>query len=341
MDKQQVLKKLETIIYPEDGKNIIELKIIDTIHVKPKSLHVKIDTDNKNAFNFIAREIPKLFKNDFRDIEVEKKLKDNKEDLEYSLTKSPKNKASYAKKIIAISSGKGGVGKSTVSANMAVSLAQNDYKVGLLDADVYAPSIPRLFGIENEKLKRNNKNKIIPHENFGVKIISVGLTTTSNDAPLVCKSSMAVSTLMQFIEDVEWGELDFLLIDMPTGAGDIQLSITEDLSLFGTIIVTTPQTLSCDNVSRTVMMFRDVHVKILGIVENMSYFITPDTKQRYNIFGENGGKKICEKYKLNLLGQIPLEIKEISDNSKVPMILDSENIKEYYKKITKKILEEV
>jgi len=343
MDKQQVIKKLESIIYPDLEKNIVELKLIDSLHVKAKSLHVTIDTDNRNTFNFIARAIPKLFKDDFRNIEVEKKLKETKKSLEYGSASSPNNRAPYAKKVIAISSGKGGVGKSTVSANVAVALAQKGYKVGLLDADVYGPSIPRLFGIENEKLQWNNKNKILPHENFGVKIMSVGLTTPSADTPLVWRSSVAISALMQFLEDVEWGELDFLVIDMPPGTGDIQLSMAEELPLFGAILVTTPQTIACDDVSRAVMMFKDVHVKILGIVENMSYFIAPDTNKRYDIFGKDGGKYICEKYKLKLLGQIPLDmnIREMSDNGKMPIAFGNENIKENYRKIVSKVLEEV
>ncbi len=303
MDEQQVIKKLEAIIYPKLAKNILELKLINSLHVTAKSLHVSINTDNKETFNFIAREIPKIFKSNFRDIEVEKKIKKDK-------------------KIIAISSGKGGVGKSTVSTNFTVALAQEGYKVGLLDADVFRPSIPRLFGIENEKLQRNDKNKILPHEKFGVKIMSMGLT---DKTPLVCKNAVAISSIMQFLEDVEWGELDFLVIDMPPGTGETELSVAEELPLFGALLVTTPHALACDDLSRSVMMFKDTYVKILGVVENMSYFIAPDSNKRYDIFGKDGAKKICEKYNLNLLGQIPLNI----------------NAKDNYKKIAKKILEEV
>ena len=309
MDKQAVLERLKTIIHPKLDKNIVELKLIDTLEIKTKSLHVKINTDNKEAFNFFARAIPKLFKDDFRDIEVEKNIKETK-------------------KVIAISSGKGGVGKSTVSANFAVALAQVGYKVGLLDADVYGPSIPSLFGIEDEKIQRNDQNKIIPYENLGVKVISVSLVKPS-------------SNITEFLKDAEWGELDFLIIDMPSGV--IQQSIAEELPLFGAILVTTPQTLACDALKHAVMMFRDAHVKILGVVENMSYFIAPDTNKRYDIFGKNGGKKICEKYGLPLLSQVPLDMKirEMSDEGKMPIVLGNENIKESYKKIVKKILEEV
>ena len=341
MDKQAIIEKLKSINYPKLDKNIIDLKLVDTLHVKAKSLHVVIDTKNNEAFSIIARQIQKLFKDIFKDVSVEKKAT-LKNSLNYGSTINPNNRAPYAKKVIAISSGKGGVGKSTVSANFAVALAQEGFKVGLLDADVYGPSIPRLFGIENEKLRWNDKNKIIPSENFGIKIMSVGLTTPSSDTPLVWRSSVAISALVQFLEDVDWGELDFLVIDMPPGTGDIQLSMAEELPLFGVILVTTPQDLSCDDVSRAIMMFKDVNVKILGIVENMSYFIAPDTKKRYNIFGEGGAKILSQRYGLNILSQIPLDIdiRELSDSGKIPVAMAKQNIKEYYKKIIKKVVEE-
>lgn len=263
--------------------------------------------------------------------------------VSFGSTANPNNKAPYAKKVIVISSGKGGVGKSTISANFAVALAQIGHKVGLLDADVYGPSIPRLFGIENEKLNWNDNNKIIPSENFGVKVMSVGLTTPTSDTPLVWRSAVALSALMQFLEDVEWGELDFLVIDMPPGTGDIQLSMAEELPIFGAILVTTPQTLACDDVSRAIIMFKETNVPILGIVENMSYFIAPDTNKRYDIFGKDGAKVLCENYNLNLLGQIPLnmDIGELSDNGKIPIALSNDDIKKLYKKIIKRVLEEV
>ena len=309
MNKQQVLKILETIIHPDLEKNIVELKLIDSLHVSEKSLHVKIDTDNKNAFNFIARAIPKLFKDYFRNIEVEKNIKETN------------NRAPDARKVIAISSGKGGVGKSTVSANLAIALAEEGYKVGLFDANVYGTIISYIFDFKNEKLLLNENNQILPFEKFGVKVMSADLTSPSSVTHLV-------STPIQFLENVEWGELDFLIVDMPSGNNAIQISITEELPLSGTILITTPQTQACDDVSRVVMMFKDLHVKILGVVENMSYFITPDTNKRYDIFGKDGGKIICEKYGLNLLSQIPIT-------------LGNENIKENYRKVVKKVLEEV
>lgn len=190
-----------------------------------------------------------------------------------------------------------------------------------------------------ERIKWNDDNKIIPSENYGIKIMSVGLTTPSMDTPLVWRSSVAVSALIQFLEDVAWGSLDFLVIDMPPGTGDIQLTMAEELPITSAVIVTTPQLISTDDVSRAVMMYRDIKVPMAGIVENMSYFIAPDTKQRYDIFGKDGGVKIAQKYDLPLLGQIPLDmqIRELSDTGKPAVVLGDEHQKSLYQNIAKEL----
>lgn len=263
-----------------------------------------------------------------------------KKKVTYGNTLKPNNRASYAKKVIAISSGKGGVGKSTVASNLAVGLAQKGLRVGLLDADIYGPSIPRLFGIENERLAWNDEDKMIPSENFGVKLMSVGLTTPQNDTPLVWRSSVAVSALIQFLDDVAWGELDYMIIDMPPGTGDVQLTMAQEIPLFGAILVTTPQMLATDDVSRAIMMFKETHVPILGIVENMSYFIAPDTKTHYDIFGTGGAKRLCEDYELPLLAQIPLtcKMRELSDEGKMAIVFGEVEIKKSYQELVEKIV---
>jgi ATP-binding protein involved in chromosome partitioning len=263
-----------------------------------------------------------------------------KKPITYGTTQKPNNRAPYAKNVIAISSGKGGVGKSTVAANIAVGLAQKGLHVGLLDADIYGPSIPRLFGIENERITWNDQDKMIPSVNFGVKVMSVGLTTPRNDTPLVWRSSVAISALIQFLDDVAWGELDYLVIDMPPGTGDVQLTMAQELPLSGVILVTTPQKVATDDVSRALAMFQDINVPILGIVENMSYFIAPDTGTRYNIFGSGGAQALCDDYSVVLLGQIPLqsEIIELCDEGKMAIALGDEKIQESYKEIVEKIV---
>ena len=263
-----------------------------------------------------------------------------KRSITYGTTQTPNNRAPYAKKVIAISSGKGGVGKSTIAANIAVGLAQHGLHVGLLDADMYGPSIPRLFGLENERISWNDNNQMIPCENFGVKVMSVGLTTPRNDTPLVWRSSVAISALIQFLEDVAWEELDYLIIDMPPGTGDVQLTMAQELPLSGAIHVTTPQKVATDDVTRALVMFQDIHVPVLGVIENMSYFIAPDTLKRYDIFGKNGAQQLCNTYGVSLLGQIPLQgdIIELCDEGKIAIALADEEIKKYYQEIVQRII---
>lgn len=261
----------------------------------------------------------------------------NMQAKKYGTTNEPNNRASYAKNVIAVTSGKGGVGKSTVSTNLAVALAKQGFKVGLLDADIYGPDIPRMMGLNDAKLRWGDV-KMLPSENFGVKIMSVGMTTPSDDTPLVWRSSVAVSALVQFLDETDWGELDFLVIDMPPGTGDIQLTVAQELKLSGAILVTTPQLISTGDVSRAIMMYKEIGVNIIGIVENMSYYIDDKNEPVY-IFGKGGGEALAQKYGVELLAQIPLmqSIRELSDDGKPPVLNASDDIKKYYWELAKKI----
>ncbi len=343
MNREEILNKLKNIKYPKLDKNIVELKTIDSIKIERDTLKIVLNILNKDAFDKIRRDIEKIFSKDFKNIKIDTKTQQQKKSINYGTTFNPNNRAPYAKKVIAVTSGKGGVGKSTVSVNLSVALAQMGYRVGLLDADVYGPNIPRMLNVENEKLRWNEKNKIEPSENFGIKIMSVGLTTPSSDTPLVWRSSVAVSALIQFLEDVDWGELDFLVIDMPPGTGDVQLTMAQELPISASVLVTTPQTISSDDVSRAIMMFKETKVPIGGIIENMSYFIAPDTKRKYYIFGEGGAKYLSKKYKVPILGRIPLsiEIRELCDRGKVPVALGNEEIKKHYKEIAENLIKNI
>ncbi|NJN92797.1 MAG: Mrp/NBP35 family ATP-binding protein [Anaerolineales bacterium] len=208
------------------------------------------------------------------------------------------------KNAIAVASGKGGVGKSTMSANLALSLALDGAKVGLLDADVYGPNIPMMMGV-NERPKGQN-NKIIPPQAYNVKIMSMGFLVDPNQ-PVIWRGPMIHNALRQFLQDVEWGSLDYLVIDLPPGTGDASLSLAQSLSLTGAVIVTTPQQVALSDVVRGVAMFQQLNVPILGVIENMSYFIAPDTGNRYDIFGHGGGATMAKEVGADFLGEVPLE----------------------------------
>jgi ATP-binding protein involved in chromosome partitioning len=209
------------------------------------------------------------------------------------------------KHTIAVSSGKGGVGKSTVAVNLALALKQAGAQVGLVDVDVYGPDVPLMMGAKGRPGMFDNK--IIPVEVHGIRIMSIGLLVAEREA-LVWRGPMIHSAVQQFLRDVMWGELDYLVFDMPPGTGDAQLSLSQIVPLTGVVMVTTPQDVALLDVRKALAMFRKLNVPILGIVENMSYFVAPDTGSRYPIFGEGGGRRVAEEFDAPLLGQIPLEM---------------------------------
>lgn len=228
-----------------------------------------------------------------------------------TIPQKPANPLPGVKNIIGVSSGKGGVGKSTVASNLAVSLAQLGYKVGLLDADIFGPSVPKMFGVEDEQLYMTtvgDRNLILPVEKYGVKLLSIGFLVDKEKAVL-WRGGMASNALKQLIEEADWGELDYFIIDMPPGTSDIHLTLVQTLAITGAIVVTTPQEVALADARKGISMFRSdkVNVPILGIVENMSWFTPaahPDEK--YFIFGKDGGKLLAETLDVTLLGQIPL-----------------------------------
>jgi ATP-binding protein involved in chromosome partitioning len=223
------------------------------------------------------------------------------------------------RRVIAVASGKGGVGKSTVSVNLACALQLLGAKVGLLDCDIYGPSIPLMMGI-HDKPTISAREKLVPPSNHGVKLMSMGFLI-EGDAPVIWRGPMIMKTIQQFVSDVEWGELDYLLVDLPPGTGDAQLSLCQTVPLDGGVIVTTPQEASLGVVRKGIAMFEKVNVPILGIVENMSYFTTP-TGDRVEIFGHGGGRAEAERRKIPFLGEIPIfvEIRQGGDSG-VPIVV--------------------
>ncbi|MGK7394217.1 MAG: iron-sulfur cluster carrier protein ApbC [Candidatus Cyclobacteriaceae bacterium M3_2C_046] len=249
--------------------------------------------------------------------------------------------------IIAVASGKGGVGKSTVASNLAVALSKTGAKVGLIDADIFGPSVPTMFNCENEQptiMQKDGKNFIVPIEQYGIKLISIGFLTPSDNA-VVWRGPMASSALKQFIGDTDWGQLDYLLIDLPPGTSDIHLTLVQTVPVTGAVVVTTPQKVALADAAKGVAMFRQdqINVPILGIVENMAYFTPaelPDNK--YFIFGKEGGKRLAEKYEVPLLGQIPIveSIRESGDNG-YPAVLKDDVTAEAFKALAQNLARQV
>jgi ATP-binding protein involved in chromosome partitioning len=224
------------------------------------------------------------------------------------------------KNIIAVSSGKGGVGKSTVAVNIAVSLAMNGARVGLMDADVYGPNVPIMLGV-SDRQPEVDVNKLVPIQAHGVRVMSMAFLQPG-DKPMIVRGPILHGLVKQFLSDVKWGTLDYLIVDMPPGTGDVQLSLAQLVPVQGAVLVTTPQKVAVADVRRALRMFETVAVPVLGIVENMSYFVAPDTGTRYNIFGEGGGQRLAEMYHVPFLGAVPLglEVREGGDSG-VPVVV--------------------
>ncbi|MBN2485779.1 MAG: Mrp/NBP35 family ATP-binding protein [Bacteroidales bacterium] len=257
-----------------------------------------------------------------------------------------KTKLPDIKNIIIVASGKGGVGKSTIAAGMALSMAMEGYSVGLVDADIYGPSVPTLFNLNNERpmvIEQNGKSMLEPFVRFGVKIMSIGFFLDSSQAVL-WRGPMASNGLKQLINDTNWGQLDYLIIDTPPGTGDIHITLLQQYEVTGAVIVTTPQIIALDDVQKAIAMFCDTHVSVpvLGIVENMSWFTParhPDEK--YFLFGHGGGKKLSDTFNIPLIAQIPVNenISEICDNGRLNEMFDSEAVKTGFDMLFKQVVD--
>ena len=332
INKEQIVNKLKAIQIPDSEKTVADF--VKSINISKKEFILKIELDKKSSP--LKNSLEKVVRNVISELigdKIKLQIEITTADLNLKSVKINTNQPMQkVKNIIAVASGKGGVGKSTVASNLSVALAKNGAKVGLLDADVYGPSIPKMFGIEDVKpfvRKIDNKDYIVPVEKYGIKLLSIGLFVDPENA-LIWRGAMATSALKQFINDTDWGELDYLVVDLPPGTGDIHLTLVQTLAVTGAIIVTTPQDIAIADAIKGINMFRadKIEVPILGIIENMSWFTPaelPDNK--YYIFGKNGGEKIADKYNVDLLGQIPIvqAIRENSDTGKIS-VLDSKTV---------------
>ena len=320
--KSSIVNSLKQIISDKLNTNLLTLNSIKKFEISNNTLSLEISI-SINDSNDVKEIIITQLKKDFTEIKNIDLILHTKSSS-ISTHKDARKDAILpgVKNTIAIASGKGGVGKSTVAVNLAVALAKEGAQVGLIDADIYGPSVPLMLGtIEKPKVfQAENSVKIVPLEKYGIKFMSIGLLV-DDKAPIIWRGPMASGAIKQFLTDVDWGELDYLIFDLPPGTGDIQLTLVQTIPLTGAVIVTTPQEVSLIDARKALLMFERVNVPILGVIENMSYFIAPDTGNKYDIFGSGGGEKICKELNTTLLGGIPIDprIRQGGDKG-VPMV---------------------
>jgi ATP-binding protein involved in chromosome partitioning len=350
IEKKDVLKALETISVPGEGQNMIESGAIKNVLVFGDEVVVDV-TINNHSLQAKKKTEVSILQAIHKEVYEKAQIKVNlKVEVSETADKKPEIKGKAIPgidNIIAVASGKGGVGKSTVTANLAVTLAKMGFKVGLLDADIYGPSATIMFDIINEKplsVNVDGKSKMKPVESYGVKILSIGFFTQPDQA-VVWRGPMAAKALNQMIFDAAWGNLDFLVVDLPPGTGDIHLSIMQSLPLTGAVVVSTPQTVALADARKGVAMFQQESfiVPVLGIVENMAYFSPPELPEnKYHIFGKDGARNLAEDLNIPFLGELPLvqSIREAGDVGRPAAMQEGTDIEEAFIKITKKVVSE-
>lgn len=342
--KEQILELLRSVVHPEIGQDIVTSGLVEQVAASEAAITVSVRfTKSRDPFAVkIKNQAEAILKEHFPEAKVlvmikeggQKKLPDLKE----------KTTTGDITKVIAVASGKGGVGKSTVAANLAVALKNMGFRVGLLDADIYGPSQPKMFGVEDyipDAEEVDGMDQIVPAVAEEIEIMSIGFFIRPTDA-LLWRGAMAVNALKQMIHQTKWGPLDFLVCDLPPGTGDIHLSIIGEMKISAAVIVSTPQQVAVADVVRGVEMFRNeqVHIPVAGVIENMAYFTPeelPDNK--YYIFGKGGARKVAEEYDVPFLGEIPIvqSIMEGGDSGRPSSTFD-ERVEEVYREIADKIV---
>lgn len=357
LNKKEVLKALELITVPGEGQNMVESGAVKNIQIFGDEVEVDITINNPSLQARKKTEV-EILKIIHKEVYEKAKIKIN-----IKVDTPVKSKANAApagrqeikgkpipgiQNIIAIASGKGGVGKSTVTANLAVTLAKMGFKVGLLDADIYGPSMPIMFDVAHEKplaVNVGGKSKMKPVESYGVKLLSIGFFTQPNQA-VIWRGPMASKALNQMIFDAHWGEIDFMLLDLPPGTGDIHLSIMQAMPVTGAVVVSTPQEVALADAKKGVAMFQQdsINVPVLGIVENMAYFTPAELPEnKYYIFGKEGAKHLSEDLEVPFLGEIPLvqSIREAGDVGRPAALQTATPIEEAFEDLTKNVVQEL
>jgi ATP-binding protein involved in chromosome partitioning len=350
LNKKEVLKALETISVPGEGKNMVESGAVKNVLVFADEVIVDITIDNPSLQAKKKTEVS-ILQAIHKEVHQKAQVKVNLT-VEAPVTKDKKPEIKGKPipgidNIIAVASGKGGVGKSTVTANLAVSLAKMGFSVGLLDADIYGPSATIMFDVVNERplsVNVDGKSKMKPVESYGVKVLSIGFFTQPDQA-VVWRGPMAAKALNQMIFDAAWGNLDFLIVDLPPGTGDIHLSIMQSLPLTGAVVVSTPQNVALADARKGVAMFQQesINVPVLGIIENMAYFTPPELPDnKYYIFGKDGARNLAEDLNIPFLGELPLvqSIREAGDVGRPAAMQEGTELEQTFIDITKQVVAE-
>lgn len=337
VSEQAVLTALDDVRDPQSGKSLVANHMIKNLQIEDNTVRFVVEFRDPNfAYKeAVVQSSEKAVRalSGVTDVQVKIAVNDPLKVVQNAPPSGPPPTARpqgpplqrrplpNVKHTIAVASGKGGVGKTTVSVNLAVSLAKTGAKVGLLDADIYGPNVPIMMGVKDKLGSRNNK--IAPLHRYDVDMVSVGFIS-QGDAAIIWRGPLVGRMIQQFLSDVDWGELDYLIIDMPPGTGDAQLTLTQTLALTGSVIVCTPQEVALADARKGINMFKKVEVPILGVVENMSYFVAPDTGTTYDIFGQGGGKKMAQDMGVPFLGEVPLETatREGGDNG-TPIVISN------------------
>lgn len=349
--KEQILKALETITVAGEGMNMVESEAVKNVMTFADEIIVDIVLSTP-AMHIKKRTEADIIKTIKEKVSAEAKVSVNIKVAAPVQAVNPNlikgKNIPGIKNIVAVASGKGGVGKSTITANLAVSLSKQGYKVGILDADIYGPSIPMMFDVVKERPRSTSvagRSKMKPVENYGVKVLSIGFFTTPEQA-VIWRGPMASKALNQLIFDASWGDLDYMLIDLPPGTGDIHLSIMQSMPITGAVVVSTPQPVALADARRGIAMFqqKNIQVPVLGVIENMAYFTPeelPDNK--YYIFGKQGAQNLSEDLNVTFLGEIPLvqSIREAGDSGRPAALQEETPLARAFEKITKKVIEEL
>ncbi len=309
-----MIEALAQVKYPGHSADIVALGIVEAAEATTGggyAITLRQVTERDDVMRALAAQVHQALTHGLGVANVE--LRVHRMEAELG-EKTGRVRLEGTKHIVAVASGKGGVGKSTVAANLAVALAQSGLSVGLLDADIYGPSVPMMFNVGDERPKSAGGQNFFPIEKYGVKLISIGFFL-NDKAPVIWRGPMVMGAVRQFLKDTLWGSQDFLVVDLPPGTGDAQLTLAQQVSLDGAVIVTTPQDVALLDATRAVKMFRQVHCPILGVVENMSYFICPDCGERDELFGYGGGERMAQAEGSQLLARIPIyaDIRQAGD----------------------------